>query len=225
MVEEDLDYFHGCFQAGLIREPFLEIGSAIVADSLDHNLCDVVRNLGLREVYGSDLREASGVDFTADFGVPVEEFSRIWAHGRFETVAIFNVLEHTFDPITVLRNALFCVRPGGTLCVVTPAVWALHDYPRDYVRLQPHWFEEFGQRNHLEICRERFSFISFMGIVPIDQLKRGNQYQLPTYINSTRRATPIRFWVSRILHRVFNTYGRTQYYTHIGLGCVYRRKG
>jgi len=222
MVENDILYFRACHKAGLVKEPFLEIGSAIVEHSLVNNLCRVAQELGLSKTFGTDLEAGPGVDFTADFSLPPDQFKAGWTHGQFQTVAIFNVLEHTYDPITILTNALSCVAPGGTLCVAAPGSWALHDYPKDYVRLLPHWFEEFGQRNGLKIYRDHFCYLSDFGLIPVDQLNIKGQYQFPTYINSTRRSTPFRYWRSRILHRLFNTYGRSHFFPQATIGCVYQ---
>ena len=39
---------------------------------------------------------------------------------RFDTVCLFQVLEHVADPMGVIRQALACVKPGGILIVGVP---------------------------------------------------------------------------------------------------------
>jgi len=169
---------------------------------------------------GTDLHPGKGVDFVSDFGQRHADFVRHWTHGVFATVAIFNTLEHTFDPITVLENVLSCVAPEGTIIVVAPSTWPLHDFPKDYVRLLPHWHEEFARLHGLTIVRDRFCHLSEFGILPIDSLRQGSEYALPNYHNSAPRN--YRYWSSRAVHRIFNTYGRSHTLTHSAIGCVYR---
>ena len=64
--------------------------------------------------YGTDLQAGSGVDVPANFERREEmaAFSRIAPVG---TVLILNVLEHTFDPISVLDNARSLLMRDGAL--------------------------------------------------------------------------------------------------------------
>ena len=108
MTPNDAEYFKACHSAGLVKGRMLEVGSAKVQGIA--NLCDIARELGVPEVTGVDLTSYDGVDVIFDFGVEQEEFRDKWDLGAFSTVCVFNVLEHTFDPITIL----------STLLVVTP---------------------------------------------------------------------------------------------------------
>jgi hypothetical protein len=220
LVGNDLKYFQLCMNAGWVKAPFLEVGSAVVDDHAASNLCQLVAASGLSPCLGTDLHSGKGVDFVSDFGRQHSDFVQNWVHGFFNTVAVFNTLEHTFDPITMLKNVLSCVAPGGTIIVVAPCAWQLHDFPKDYVRLLPHWFEEFAQLHGLAIVRDRFCFISEFGVVPIDSLKQGSQYVLPNYLDSASR--DYRYWSSRVVHRFFNTYGRSHRLPHSTIGCIFR---
>ena len=53
MTPLDAEWFRHCHAAGLVREPFLEIGSARIAGI--PNLCDETKRLDLRNVTGADL--------------------------------------------------------------------------------------------------------------------------------------------------------------------------
>lgn len=112
MTPGDIHWFRMCYQLGLVRSPLLEIGSAKVHDGVP-NVCDVARDLGIQTALGADLVRRKGVDIVYDFAQAPDTFEKEWKWGSFHTVAIFNTLEHTFDPILVLRNALSCVAPGG----------------------------------------------------------------------------------------------------------------
>ncbi len=206
-----------------MKSPFLEVGSARVQGETP-NLCDLAREFKVDEIHGVDLSPGNGVDFLFDFAIPPDEFEKKWEHGSYKTVAVFNVLEHTFDPITVLRNALNCTAEGGTLLVVTPAIWPLHDFPGDYIRFMPHWHEAFASRFGLILHRNAFCWVSQFGIVKIDDLLDEGRYQLPSFLNSGRRDFPIRYWASRYVHRIFNTFGRSHTFTHAAIGAVFTKE-
>ena len=145
---------------------------------------------GIQEVNGVDLSPGKGVDFTVDFSTPTEDFGQRWGFGSFATVAIFNVLEHTFDPENVLRNAVHCMTDGGSIIVVTPTVWPLHDFPQDCVRLMPHWYEMFASRYRLTLHRDAFCWLSQFGITRVDDLLDGGQYQFPSLPESGASVLP-----------------------------------
>lgn len=221
MTGADIEYFKMCFTAGLVKEPFLEVGSAIVQAETELNLCGLARKFGLTEISGTDLQMGNGVDFTTDFALSPDEFKKGWKRDLFETVAIFNVLEHTFDPITIMKNVVACTKPGGTILVIVPSVWPIHNYPKDYTRLLPNWFEELGQQLKLEIDMDRFCFLSEFGLTKISDSETGSQYNLPNYLRAKQGKSTFRFWKSRITHRLFNTYGRSHMFTSTAIGCTY----
>jgi hypothetical protein len=222
MVKNDIAYFHHCHQHGLIRSSFLEVGSRRVQGSVP-NLCDLARELQLPHVQGVDMISGEGVDLTFDFSLTPEDFRHRWSYGTFNTVAVFNVLEHTFDPITVLHNALQCVISEGTLLVVTPVIWPLHNYPGDYVRLMPEWYVEFARRFDLEIQPNLFCWLSIFGITRIDSSKDVQQYEIPSASNIGKIQYPLRYFSSRMIHRVFNTFGRSFLFSHTAIGVTFKR--
>lgn len=218
MTENDIAFFRLCHSMGIIKGPLLEVGAAKVVPALP-NLCDEARRVGVRETLGADMQPYDGVDVVCDFGTEREVFRAGWDRGQFATVCVFNVLEHTFDPIGVLRNALECTRPDGNLVVLTPVVWPLHSHPGDYVRLLPNWYEEFAKRHGLEIHGDLFRWVSQFGLAHV---RSGGEYELPTWITA-QSASRVRSYVSRAVHKAFDTYGRSHTFTHAALGVVMRR--
>jgi hypothetical protein len=104
MTPIDAEYFRLCNEAGVLREPILDVGALRIGDQT--NISELARRAGLTEVRGADLEKKDDVDYVADFGMEPSEFRRRYALPTFSTICAFNVLEHTFDPITVLSNAL-----------------------------------------------------------------------------------------------------------------------
>ncbi len=216
MTAEDIVYFKYCFEQGLIHSPLLEIGSRKVADET-HTFRDVARDLGVSTTLGVDLMDGPGVDVTMDFSADPSDFKKRWSHPPFQTVVIFNVLEHTFDPITVLKNALHCTAPGGTVLALAPVVWPVHRFPKDYHRLLPDWYETFAAVHGLTLHRSTFCWVSEFGITPVGP---ENDAQLPTWHTLAKPQQRLR---SRLAHRIFNTFGRSHRFTYCALGAAFQK--
>jgi SAM-dependent methyltransferase len=195
MTPIDVNWFRMCYSAGLVKGPFLEVESARIQG--DPNLCDLAQKLGVDETIGADLQKCAGVDFACDFGLPKSEFQKQCNLGKFSTVCVFNVLEHTFDPIAVLSNALSCVADHGSLLVVTPAIWPIHNYPGDYNRLLPDWYKAFAMRQGVDLLDEQFCWLSQFGIEPVS-----SKEEFPTFISRRSKISIVKYSVSRITHKL-----------------------
>lgn len=217
MTNSDIEWFMKCYEAGLVKSPLLEVGSARLGGG--PNLCDIAKRLGLSETVGVDLERGDGVDVALDFGMKQAKFRGKCQLGKFPTACVFNVLEHTFDPITVLSNALSCLAESGTLLVVTPAIWPLHNYPRDCNRLLPDWYRGFAALHGLKLVDDYFCWLSQFGVEPISSFEP----EFPTYRSQASKVSATRYWISRIGHRVLNTYGRSHWATHSAIGAVFAR--
>ena len=218
MTGEDVKYFKQCQRAGLVRSRMLEVGSAKV-QGVD-NLCDIARQLGVSDTTGADIEAHNGVDLVFDFGLPRDVFERQWDAGKFSTVCIFSVLEHTFDPLTVLANALSCVDSGGSLIVSTPAIWPIHCFPRDYCRLLPDWYVAFAEQNNVTLDKQHFCWLSEFGIEPV---RTDPTNQFPSFQTRGRAASTYRYWTSRIAHMWLNTYGRSHWAANSAIGATFIR--
>jgi SAM-dependent methyltransferase len=216
MTEVDVQWFKRCHAAGLVKGRMLEVGAARIEGAA--NLCDIAKELGVEDTTGADIDPYDGVDVVVDFGLQREDFQKQWRFEKFSTVCIFNVLEHTFDPLTVLTNTLSCVESGGMMLVVTPAVWPIHNYPGDYNRLLPDWYRAFSKRHQLTLLDQQFCWLSQFGIEAINST---SEVALPTYLNRSRGVSKTRYWTSRIGHKLLNTYGRSHWATHSAIGAAF----
>jgi hypothetical protein len=217
MTFSDLDWFSLCCKKGLVGSRFLEIGSAQLQPGVK-NLCTAAKEHGIKNVVGVDLQQTLGVDHIVDFSVPADAFKSAWNLGEFDTVAGFNILEHTFDPIRILDNALSCVGSNATMLAVTPTIWPIHNCPGDFVRLLPDWYRTYAKERGLTIIEECFCWLSDFGIEPI-----GADPEFPTYLSRKPQAKPSRYWVSRISHKFLNTYGRSHWATYCAIGAAMKR--
>ncbi len=220
MTGDDQKYFELCFKSGLVKSPFLEVGSAKVQGSMP-NLCDLARSHGLEEIRGVDLQLGVGVDFVFDFSLETENFISKFPGGTYSTTAVFNVLEHTFDPIRMLTNVLSITRSGGTMIISTPVIWPIHNFPGDYLRLLPDWYVMFAHRNNLILKPETFCWLTQFGIIPVEDHLVEGIYQIPNFLSMGRKKSPSKYWITRTVQKLFNTYGRSHSFTHAALGAAF----
>ncbi|NBX93355.1 MAG: methyltransferase domain-containing protein [Proteobacteria bacterium] len=218
MTSNDINFFKYCFTRGWVHESLLDVGSSTFGGA-QLSISMVAKDLGLKQVTGVDLAKNTGVDVVFDFSVKDETFEGGWEAGSFNTVVVFNVLEHTFDPYQVLKNAAKCLKPGGTLLVVVPVVWPIHSFPKDHCRLLPDWFEEFARREGLSLVKEGFVWLSEFEMSPVDGVIKEGERQYPNFLNQGKLKSPLRYWSSRITHRILNTFGRSHSFNPYGFGC------
>jgi SAM-dependent methyltransferase len=107
---------------------------------------------------GIDLRPGPDVDLVCDITDDGGRVAVALGFRSFDVVVCMNVLEHVYHPHVALDNVASLVRPGGRIVVVTPAVWDLHDWPHDFLRLNPDFFREFARRSKLRIVDGTFEY-------------------------------------------------------------------
>lgn len=194
MTERDLLYLTRLLNLGKINGPVLELG----AGDGGATCRDIIVKAGLA-YYASDMKSSPGVDYAADF--ESENIETCFpAAARFKTIIIFSVLEHSFNPVRVLDNAVKLLDDGGSLILITPASWALHNYPIDCYRILPNWYERYADNRKMTLNREYFEYLGY-GTVDSFKDAKGN-YKFPFPAQGFAR------WRSRIVHRLFNTFGR-----------------
>lgn len=191
--------------------PVLELGTGYGGDT-----CREMVLASRLPYFGTDLIKTPAVDFVADF--ERAEDLRVFASSElFGTVLILNVLEHTFDPIRILDNAVTLLKPGGCCVTITPSIWPLHNFPIDTWRPLPNFYEEYARRRGLELNRAHFDYV---GLGSIDQFRdaQGN-YTYPPPSSHCLGSV----W-SRGIHKIFNTAGRGMFHpSHIAIGALFQK--
>ncbi len=208
MVGVDQDWVSTLLKAKVFAGPVLELGTGYGGATCRA----VVEAAGIRYV-GTDVDPGPGVDIAANFE-RAEDMSALAHAGPFGAVLILNVLEHTFEPIRVLDNARTLLKPGGSLVVLTPAVWPLHSYPIDTWRILPDFYQEYARRKGMRLLKEHFDFVGF-GSVDAFRDKSGAS-SFPPPANAQWKML-----FGRSVHKAFNTFGRSMFQpSHVAVGVV-----
>jgi len=211
MTQSDKIWIRSLQKRDLIRGPVLELGTGYGGETSK----DLILTSGL-EYTGTDLVEGSNVDVAADFEQS-EQMARFANHAPFGTVLMLNVLEHTFDPIRVIDNAMRLLCPGGRCVILVPSIWPLHNFPMDAWRVLPNFFEEYAARRKVMLDKETFEWIQ--GGAVSQHLNVDGSYRFPDVGRS-----PFHSIWSRLIHRLFKTSGRgVQFGPHLAIGAVLQR--
>jgi SAM-dependent methyltransferase len=187
LVDPDLEYVQRLIRARVVSGPVLELGTGYGGATCR----DLVKSNGL-SYYGTDMAAGEGVDFVANFE-RLEDLAVFQTVAPFGSVFILNVLEHAFDPIRILDNARTLIRQGGTLVVLAPALWPLHNYPFDAWRILPNFYEEYARRKGLRLVNDYFEYVG-RGAVQAFR-NRDATYSLPP------SGSRLRYWYGRAIHK------------------------
>jgi len=210
MTPEDVEYVRRLVAAGTIQGPVLELGAGYGGNTSRQQIQDA----GL-EYKTTDLTAGPGVDYAADF--EADDVTSAFPRADFGSVLILNVLEHVFAPITVLDNALRIARVGGTIVTVTPAMWPVHNYPRDCQRLLPDWYVTFAERRpKVRLIEPLFEFL---GRGHVSKFADGQVRNLPPPWHSG-----ITSLYTRGVNKVLRTASRGQWAaSHCAIGAVFEK--
>ena len=212
MTKDDIEYINQLIKKNMFSGTVLELGGGYGGDTCR----PIVESNGLA-YQATDLFAAKGIDFVADFetGEGIEE---LLAAGPFGTTLVLNVLEHTFNPIAVLDNALRVTSKGGLLVALTPALWPIHNYPIDCCRLLPDWYRRFAETRGATLVEDSFQYVGYGHVAESRSPDGQDTFPLPGFHN------PIHRFYSRAVHKVMNTFGRgmTQP-THVAIAAAFLR--
>ncbi len=172
----DFDFLRRLIAQGVVVGPVLEIGSLNHQGGDEGNAKVTCESAGLAWE-GADMAAGPGVDRTFDV-LDADAVGRI--QERWQSILLFNLLEHVYDPIGALRNAVRLLAPGGAVVVSGPAIWDLHDYPGDFWRPMPGLYFEHARRERLEVVAGSATWMVNGRLVPYESLRDGEQFLCPS---------------------------------------------
>lgn len=211
MTEADMDYVLRIVAAGAVAGPVLELGAGYGGQT-----CRQIVESARLAYATTDLAPGDGVDVAADFD-DADSVARAFGERTFRTILVLNVLEHTLDPVRILDNALTLLSERGSLVIVTPAVWPIHDFPIDCCRLLPDFYVRYAKSRGMSLDDRWFEYVG-RGRVR-EHLDENGRHRLPLPAQSRFRR-----WKSRVVHRLFDTSGRdVTFPSHVAVGAVLGR--
>jgi len=214
-VEADFEFFRFLFRSNVFAGPVLEIGGRSWQGEAG-NLDAVCRELDI-EWEAADMTAGPGVTLEIDI---LDSATVLAVEKRWPTIALFNLLEHVYDPILALRNSMHLLTDGGVCIVAGPAVWQIHRFPADFWRPLPDFFIEFGRREGFIVPVEMMHWLVDGAIWPCQELSTNGEAILPSVDHSRELWGASKAMRSRVIHRLFDTYGRRAVFPFSGLGLV-----
>jgi hypothetical protein len=89
-----------------------------------------------REIYpnaiGVDMEDGHGVDRVLNLEEEIPD-----GFGAFDHIECTSVLEHSRRPWLLAANLERVMKDGGTIMIMIPWVWRIHNYPSDLWRMTP----------------------------------------------------------------------------------------
>jgi SAM-dependent methyltransferase len=116
----------------------------------------------VERVIGTDwlqsLHGAAFVDFACDLNsaLPLEDAS-------IDTAVVADVMEHLYNPQTLLAELFRVLRPGGVVLINTPFMYPVHEAPYDFYRYTPFAMRRFARDTGFDVE----SVQSFGGKFPV----------------------------------------------------------
>lgn len=107
--------------------------------------------------------------------------------GRFDAVCLWDVVEHLWDPVPVLRSLLECLRPGGHLLMSTPAIDTL------VARCSGRYWAFMTPPEHLGFFTKRSFQLLFHEVLPVRTrlfMRRGKWTNIGFIGHKLRRIAP-----------------------------------
>ena len=210
MTENDKYYLQNAINEGLVSGKCLEIGSAVEWSSI----IPLMKSQSI-DIYGLDMCNGKYVDFIINLESEYE-IIKSTINETFDTIICFNTLEHVFNPVVVLENLANLLNKNGTLLISTPIMWPIHGYPSDFHRPLPNFYEEFARRYKFEILPKSFEYL---GYGSISKYRGEGKTGFPPPIHNR-----LKFLMGKLIHKIFNTFGREYLYpNHLAIAITLRK--
>lgn len=148
LLESRKQFFSGrLLDAGCGEKPYSLLYDDLVSESIG---CDIE----------TCVHEQKYVDIFASVdNLPFED-------ARFDTILCTNVLEHVPEAGKAYKELARCLAPKGTLILITPFLYPLHEAPYDYYRYTVHGLRYLLRKNGLNVqCIIPLGGFGFMVVV------------------------------------------------------------
>lgn len=107
--------------------------------------------------------------------------------GSFDTIICSDVLEHIYNPQSVLGEMVRICSKGGHIMVNTPFTYWIHEEPFDYNRYTPYFYRKFAEDNE-DVRLIEIKTMGGTGAVLADIIGKKLQGKLPTIAKGIQKS-------------------------------------
>tara|TARA_E500000178_G_C16932139_1_gene712252 strand:- start:665 stop:1327 length:663 start_codon:yes stop_codon:yes gene_type:complete len=159
-IERDINNFKK------VKEPkILFVGSG-------GELQDYVRNFS-SYLYSIDIDPSRKPDQIIDLTDP--NFCQNYNGDKVNLVCIFEVLEHTKNPLLAIKNIYNLIEKGSVVLLSTPFIFNIHDEPNDFYRFTKYGLKEiFKEFSEVEI-KEKNGWLESIFVI-IMRIKKSKSF-------------------------------------------------
>jgi SAM-dependent methyltransferase len=113
------------------------------------NLFKTSQYIGIDIEQSGHNHEKSKIDqFYDGIHIPFENES-------FDNIVCFEVLEHVFEPDTIVREMQRILKPNGHILLTTPFIWNEHEIPYDYGRYTFYGLKHLFEKNGFVVMEQK----------------------------------------------------------------------
>lgn len=152
---------------------------------------DTYRFHNCSEYHGMEMQAGPGISYVGG-----AHNSELVEAESFDSILLFNVLEHCHQPQTIINNIHSWLKPGGSCFLMVPSAQRVHDYPADYWRPLPdgvkYLFRDFKEAQ-LSVYGNPTTVMAVMMGVAAEELSAQDlafnhpEYPVATCIVATRK--------------------------------------
>jgi len=126
----------------------------------------------------------------------------------FDSIVCFEVLEHVFEPESMVKEMYRVLKPGGKIILTTPFIWNEHEVPYDYGRYTYFGLKHLFTKNGFKVINQK-RIVSGMTlfVVLISLYVREGQEALKNIFKENKIWNGLIYLLFRPIFFIFNIIG------------------
>ena len=126
----------------------------------------------------------------------------------FDSIVCFEVLEHVFEPESMVKEMYRVLKPGGKIMLTTPFIWNEHEVPFDYGRYTYFGLNHLFTKNGFNVVNQKRIVSGFtLFVVLISLYVREGQEALKNIFKKNKMWNGLIYLLFRPIFFIFNVIG------------------